>query len=194
MRKISLALAVSLMIVSSVVGIGIGYWLTPQYRLSMYGASAMDLGPADRWVDLRYIDAMIAHHRGAMLLAEQALKSRRSEISGLSGAILKDEPEKIAELYRWKKAWYGDSRKVRDPLPAKLGEWNATFDLRFLNALISHHRDGILMTREIRVKSSRSEVLDNADAVEQFLSNGIRMLSEWRSQWYHVNDPQPTQP
>jgi uncharacterized protein (DUF305 family) len=194
MQKIGLSLAISLMIVSAVAGMGVGYWLTPQYRLSMYDQSAMDLGQPDKWVDLRYIDAMIAHHRGAMLLAEEARKSHRKEIQDLAESILKEEPKNIDELYRWKKEWYGDSRRVRDPLVPKLGEWDASFDLRFLNALIAHHRDGILMTREIRLKSSRSEVLDNADAVERFLENGLAMLRRWRAEWYGISDPQPSQP
>lgn len=191
MQKISLALAISLMIVSAVAGIGIGYWLTPQYSLSMYDKNSMDLGQPDKWVDLRYIDAMIAHHRGAILLAEEAQKSERPEIRDLAASILKDEPKNIDELYRWKKAWYNDSRTVRDPQVPRLGPVDKTFDLRFLNALIAHHRNGILMTREIRLKSSRPEILDNADAVEQFLTNSIAMLRSWRTKWYHVTEPQP---
>jgi uncharacterized protein (DUF305 family) len=191
MQKISLALAVSLMIVSAVAGIGIGYWLTPQYSMSMYDKNVMNLGQPDKWVDLRYIDAMIAHHRGAMLLAEEAQQSKRPEVRDLATAILKDEPKNIDELYNWKKAWYNDSRTVRDQQVPKLGAVDRTFDLRFLNALISHHRNGILMTREIRLKSSRSEILDNADTVEQFLTNGIAMLRQWRTEWYNVTEPQP---
>jgi uncharacterized protein (DUF305 family) len=191
MQKITLSLAISLMIVSAVAGIGVGYWLTPQYTLSMYDKNVMDLGQPDKWIDLRYIDAMIAHHRGAMLLAEQARQSKNPEIEGLAASILKDEPPNIDELYRWKKAWYGDTRSVRDPLVPRLGAYDRTFDLRFLNALIAHHRNGILMTREIRLKSSRSEVLDNADKVEQFLSGGVAMLRDWRMKWYNVSDPQP---
>lgn len=193
MKSISLSLAISLMIVSAVAGIGVGYWLTPNYALSMYDKNSMDLGQPDKWVDLRYIDAMIAHHRGAMLLAEEAQISQRPEIRKLAADILKDEPPNIDELMRWKAYWFGDRRSVRDPQVPKLGAPNSTFDLRFLNALIAHHRNGIIMTREIRLKSSRAEVLDNADAVEQFLSGGIGMLGEWRKQWYNVSDPQAQQ-
>lgn len=194
MKTISLALAVSLMIVSAVAGIGIGYWLTPQYSLSMYDRNVMDLGQPDKWVDLRYLDAMIAHHRGAMLMAGQARQSRRAEIRNLASSILLDEPKNIDELYRWKQEWYGDRRSVRDPQVPKFGEVDGTFDLRFLNALIAHHRDGILMTREIRLKSSRSRILDNADRTEQFFENGIAMLRGWRRQWYNITDPQPELP
>ncbi|NTU96234.1 MAG: DUF305 domain-containing protein [Chlorobiaceae bacterium] len=191
MRKISLPLAIALMIVSCVIGIGAGYWLTPQYRLSMYDKNTMDLGAPDKWLDLRYLDAMISHHRGAMLLAHQASQSKKKEISALAVDILQNEPPAIRELYRWKKEWYGDSRIVPDPQVPRIGRYDRTFDLRFLNALIAHHENGIRMTREIRLKSSRSEILDNADSVELFLHNGIGMLSEWRTEWYHAIDTNP---
>lgn len=191
MQKVSLYLTVALIIVSGVIGIGTGYWLTPQYSLSMYDKNSMDLGAPDKWLDLRYLDAMIAHHRGAMLLAGQAAVSGRDEIRTLSADILKNEPVAIEELYRWKKEWYGDSKKVRDPQVAHLGKYDKKLDLRFLNALIAHHENGIRMTREIRMKSSRTEILDNADAVELFLGGGLGMLREWRKAWYNVVDTNP---
>jgi uncharacterized protein (DUF305 family) len=182
----SWSLAAALMILSGILGLGVGYSLTPEYRLSMYEKNTMDLGRADRTLDLRYVNAMIAHHRGAMLVAEQAKKSERTEVKGLAEAILTDEPKAIAELYAWKKAWYGDERTVADPSVPKLGKYDQTFDLRFLNAVIAHHENGIEMTEDVRLKSSRSEVLDNADAVEAFLKGGITMLSGWRSTWYNL--------
>lgn len=186
MSKISLALAGALMLITGVIGLSIGYALTPEYRLSMYEKTGMDLGRADRSLDLRYINAMIAHHRGAILLAEQAEKSERPEIAELAKEIQKGEPILIAELYAWKKSWYGDTRVVRDPVGPKLGAVNKTFDLRFLNALIAHHEAGIVMTQDVRRKSSRAEVLDNADAVENFLKGSAQMLREWRANWYSV--------
>lgn len=184
LSSLSLSRAVALMIITGILGAGIGYSLTPEYRLSMYEKNTMSLGRADRTLDLRYVNAMIAHHRGAMLVAEQARKSERVEVQNLAEAILKDEPKAIAELYAWKKDWYQDEREVRDPIVPKLGAYDKTFDLRFLNAVIAHHENGILMTKDVRLKSSRAEVLDNADAVEAFLTNGIVMLSGWRSAWY----------
>jgi uncharacterized protein (DUF305 family) len=179
-------LAISLLIVGLMVGTGIGYYLTPQYRETMYDKS-MDLGNADRLVDLRYLNAMIAHHRGAMLLAEQAEQSQRPEIRSLASAIQKDEPKLIEELYQWKRDWYRDTREVRDPVRVQIGSYDEKLDLRFLNALIAHHEAGILMTQEIRMKSSRKEVLDNADAVENFLKTTLVALKEWRKAWYNVN-------
>ncbi|MGB3072890.1 MAG: DUF305 domain-containing protein [Candidatus Moraniibacteriota bacterium] len=184
--SLSLPFAIVLMIITGILGMGIGYSLTPEYRLSMYEKNTMNLGRADRTLDLRYVNAMIAHHRGAMLVAEQAKKSERAEVKNLAEVILKDEPKAIAELYAWKKDWYQDERKVVDPIVPILGTYDKSFDLRFLNAVIVHHENGIVMTQDVRLKSNRSEVLDNADAVEAFLKGGIAMLKEWRSAWYSL--------
>lgn len=184
MQKVSIYVAIALMIISGVIGVGVGYALTPQYTLSMFDKNTEGLGRADKWLDLRYVDMMIAHHEGAVLLAKQAEKSNREEVKNLAIAIQKDEPVLIAELYEWKKDWYNDTRTVAKPLVAKLGNYDETFDLRFLNALIAHHEAGMHMTQEVRLKSSNNKVLDNADAVETFLETSGEMLMEWRSEWY----------
>lgn len=187
MKKTSLPLIGAVAVVAAVIGMMAGYFVTPEYRDAMYASTSMNLGPADRLVDLRYINTMAAHHRGAMLLAEQAARnSARKEITDLAAAIQVGEPKLIDELYAWKKSWYNDSRTARDPRVANLGAAGDTFDLRFLNALIAHHEAGIVMTQEIRTKSSRAEILDNADAVEAFLKNGIQMLKGWRTEWYGI--------
>ena len=147
----------------------------------------MDLGRADRGLDLRYINSMIAHHRGAMLLAEQAqTQAQKKEIQGLSADILKNEPPAIQELYDWKKAWYNDTKKVRDPIVPKLGTYDEKYELRFLNALIAHHDDGLLMTNDIKTKSSRLEILNNADAVGTFFETTLEIFKGWRKDWYQI--------
>ena len=187
-KYISVYLATSLILVSLVLGMAAGYYLTPEYNNGMGSFSEkMGLGAADRFVDLRYIDKMISHHRGAILLAEAADKNtERREIHELAADIMANEPKLIEELYAWKASWYGDTRVVAEPIQINLGKKDHKSDLRFLNALISHHDMGIEMTREIRTKSSRSEILDNADSVENFLSTSMLTLKNWREGWYKV--------
>jgi uncharacterized protein (DUF305 family) len=187
MSKISTTLAVSFMIVFGIIGAMIGYFVTPEYTLNMYDKTGMTLGRPDRALDLRYINAMIAHHRGAMLLAQQVqVQTQRPEMKELSAKILADEPTAIAELYAWKKSWYKDSRNVKDPIVANLGSYDEKFDLRFLNALIAHHDAGLLMTAEVKGKSSRTEVLNNADAVDTFLTTTLKVFKNWRLEWYNI--------
>ncbi len=185
--KVSLTLFISLASVVFVLGVAVGYFNTSEYQLTMYSQNAMNLGPADAFLDKRYLEAMIAHHRGAMLLAQQIeTGTTRDELKALSVEIQTNEPKLIAELYDWKKAWYKDIRPVRDPSVAQLGAADATIDLRFLNALIAHHEAGILMTQEVRTKTSRSEVLTNADAVEAFLKSSLVTLKQKRAEWFSV--------
>ncbi len=186
MQKISIYLSVSLIVIGFIIGVGAGYSFTPQYSLSMYDKNSMDLGRADKWVDLRYINAMISHHRGAILVAKQAEISGRPEVTALAKEIQANEPKAIAELYAWKKALYGDTKQVVDPIVPNLGTYNDTFDLRFLNAIIAHHQNGLIMTNDIKTKSSRNEILDNANAVDKFLTDTGVMLKEWRKNWYNI--------
>lgn len=181
-------LTISFIIIFFVVGTGFGFIISPQYSMTQYLSKQMsDLGKADKYVDLRYINAMIAHHKGAMKLAEQVKDmSKRKEIKDLATGILKDEPKAIEELYQWKKEWFNDTNETSANEVSSLGTYDDNLDLRFLNALINHHESGVEMTKEILKKSTRNEVLNNAFAVETFLSNGISKLSELRSEWYKV--------
>jgi uncharacterized protein (DUF305 family) len=185
--KISNSLIISIIIVSFVLGLVGGYFVSPSYQQTMYDKEDMGFGKADRFVDLRYINQMVAHHRGAMLLAEQIQnKTARPELKELATAILVGEPKLIDELYGWKRDWYKDNRQVKDPVIANLGPADEKVDLRFLNALIAHHESGIEMTKEIRIKSSSAEILNNADAVENFLSNSLTTLKGWRKEWFNI--------
>jgi len=187
MKMISVILASSLSLVTLIIGFAGGYYLSPIYQQTMYTKETMDFGPADYFLDFRYLNAMATHHEGAILLANQvAGASSRKEIQELAQEIQKNEPELIQKLSRLKKEWYSDERGAPKPVVANLGEADDTFDLRFLNALIAHHEAGIEMTKEIRTKSSRSEILNDADAVENFLSGTKEMLKKWRQDWYQV--------
>lgn len=188
MKHISIYLAASLILVALIVGVAGGYYLAPEYDNGMASASEkMGLGNADRYIDLRYIDQMISHHMSAVLLAEAADKNTtRREIHDLASDIIENEPKLIEELYSWKKSWYGNDRRVADPEIVNLGGKDKNSDLRFLNALIAHHEAGIEMTNEIRAKSGRAEILDNADSVENFLETSLVMLKSWRVNWFGV--------
>lgn len=186
MQKVSLYLTLSLTTVAFIVGLTAGFYISPQYQQTMYTKTTMDLGRADAFVDLRYLNSMAAHHMGAILLAQQIEeKTQRPELIALSREIQTSEPRLIAELYAWKSEWYNDKTAVAKPQVAQLGAADETVDLRFLNALIAHHEAGIQMTKEIRLKSSRPEVLDNADAVEKFLTQSLVDLQQMRSDWFN---------
>jgi uncharacterized protein (DUF305 family) len=68
---------------------------------------SMDLGSADADFDLRFIDAMIPHHEGALVMAKDALsKTKRPEIEKLSQDILSSQQQEIEQMKQWRKDWY----------------------------------------------------------------------------------------
>jgi len=68
----------------------------------------MNLGSADDQFDLRFLNAMIPHHQGALTMAKEALeKSDRPEVKQLAQNILTSQQSEIDQMNQWKKAWYG---------------------------------------------------------------------------------------
>ncbi len=66
-----------------------------------------DLGAADDQFDLRFLNAMIPHHQGAVTMAQQALeKSDRPEVKKLAQDIVDSQQKEIDQMNQWKKAWY----------------------------------------------------------------------------------------
>ena len=67
----------------------------------------MDLGTADAEFDLRFINAMIPHHEGAVTMAKDALnKSKRPEIKKFAQEIINSQDTEISQMKQWRQAWY----------------------------------------------------------------------------------------
>ena len=68
---------------------------------------SQDMGSADPKFDLRFMNAMIAHHESALTMAEDALnKSKRSEIKQLAQDIVTSQQAEIDQMKQWQQAWY----------------------------------------------------------------------------------------
>jgi uncharacterized protein (DUF305 family) len=56
--------------------------------------------------DLEFIEQMIPHHDGAVIMAKEALqKSQRAEIKRLAESIIKDQEREIKQMKDWQIAW-----------------------------------------------------------------------------------------
>jgi uncharacterized protein (DUF305 family) len=68
---------------------------------------SMDLGTGDAEFDLRFINAMVPHHDGALVMAKDALsKSQRPEVKKLAQDILTSQQQEIEQMNQWRKDWY----------------------------------------------------------------------------------------
>lgn len=66
-----------------------------------------DLGAADAQFNLRFINAMIPHHQGAVAMAQDAQKkSKRPEIKKLAQDIINSQNAEIEQMKKWRQAWY----------------------------------------------------------------------------------------
>jgi uncharacterized protein (DUF305 family) len=180
-------LLISLIGVAFVLGVGFGYYFTPEYAALKSAPAHNGLGNPDKFLNLRFINGMIAHHMSAIDILENVKKnSNRPELLGLANVVIKLDTEGIAKLYQLKNEMYGDTRKVTKFNAFQLGVKDEKFDLRFLNAMIIHHDEAIMNSKEALTKSYDANILNTANEVINLLSGNKEQLIKWRQDWYNI--------
>lgn len=180
---------------------------TPMDEMVMdHGAGhGMDLGPADPQFDLRFIDGMIPHHQGAVVMAEAALEhSQRPEIRALAEEIIAAQAVEIQQMRDWRAEWYPDAgdrpmayhAEMGHMMPMSeaqiegmmmsvdLGPADEEFDLRFINGMIPHHQGAIDMAQDALGKTERPEMLALAEAILSSQAEEVAQMEAWRQDWY----------
>ncbi|BAQ62744.1 hypothetical protein GM3708_3150 [Geminocystis sp. NIES-3708] len=169
------------------------------------GHSAMNLGPADAEYDLRFIDVMIPHHEGAVIMAKEALvKSSRNEIKTLATEIIETQDKEISEMRQWRSSWYpsapdtpmawhstmnhsmimSEAQIASMRMDMDLGKADNEFDLRFINAMIPHHQGAVKMAKDLLAKSQRPEMQTLAQNIINSQQREIEQLQQWHEKWY----------
>lgn len=65
------------------------------------------LGKKDAEYERRFIDMMIPHHEGAVLMAEHALKhSNKPELKRMAEKMIESQQKEIEQLRQWREEWY----------------------------------------------------------------------------------------
>ncbi len=165
----------------------------------------MDIGPADANYDLRFIDSMIPHHQGALVMAQEAWqKSKRPELIKLAKGIVTEQKKEIAQMQQWRKQWYPKASATpimwhaamngEMPMTAEhkqsmmmnmsLGKADAGFDRRFLDGMIPHHQGAVTMGQDLLQKSQRPQMKKLAQNIIKSQQSEIDLMTKWRQQWY----------
>jgi uncharacterized protein (DUF305 family) len=165
----------------------------------------MSLGAADSDYDLRFIDAMIPHHEGAVVMAKAVLQnSQRPELKKLANEIIQAQEKEIAEMKQWRKAWYPNvsdtpmawHKEMNHMMPMTseqratmrmdldLGKAGQDFDLRFINAMIPHHEGAVVMAEDAIAKSKRTDITKLAKGIISSQQIEIDQMKKWRKEWY----------
>ncbi len=165
----------------------------------------MDLGPKDAEFDLRFIDGMILHHQGAVVMAEAVLEhSEREELRQLAQAVITAQQGEIDQMQQWRQEWYPDASaepvmyharmghsmamtpemQAAMMMDGDLGTADAEFDLRFINAMIPHHEGALAMAEQVLENSDRTELQELARNILATQQTEIDQMEEWRQDWY----------
>lgn len=170
-----------------------------------HDSMSMELGPKDEAFDLRFIDAMIPHHQGAVVMAQEALqKSSRPEIKQLAEEIIAAQEQEISQMQQWRTEWYADADdtpmmydasmghmmpmtpEMRESMmmSGDLGAADDQFDLRFINMMIPHHQGAVEMGNQALERSDRPEIKTLAQEIIASQQQEIDEMTQWRKEWY----------
>ncbi len=144
---------------------------------SGHGGHGLDLGPAGASYDLRFLDAMVQHHRGALRMAEFVFDIGSPGVGALAASIWRDQAQEIKAMGQWRKAWYpeapvapvayqpgGDPNALSGLAPMTAGQIAAMGMVRslptranrvtwFLEGMLQHHGGALVMAHDALQKS-----------------------------------------
>ena len=140
--------------------------------------------------DAIFIDSMSTHHNGAIEMSEEALRqSQRPEIKELAEHIIDEQHKEIQQMATWREQWYPGSH-VQGGMGMPMGDMEISsdaskpFDLRFIEAMISHHQGAVDMAKEAQTKGEREEIRQFAARIIKAQEAEIAQLKAWQQQWF----------
>jgi uncharacterized protein (DUF305 family) len=159
----------------------------------MNATMVSELGAADSAYDLRFIDMMIPHHQGAVLMSEEALrKAVHPELRELAQKLINAQRKEIDYMTRLRSQWYGDSTTLMTETPhhmteammEHLGPADSMYDARFIDMMIPHHQGAVMMADDALAKSTKPELKAMAEKIIADQKREITQLETWRERWY----------
>lgn len=161
--------------------------------------SAMKSSPnaATAAYDLQFIDTMIAHHQGAVEMAQPCgAKAQRSEIKTLCANIISSQQKEIGEMKSWRDKWFagaapainmemaGMSGSMKGMDMKKLSSLSGNdFDLEFIRQMTPHHEGAVIMAKEALQKSTKDEIKSLAGAIIKAQEAEIAQMKTWQTAW-----------
>lgn len=151
--------------------------------------------------DEAYIADMLAHHDGALNMAEQAgAYTAHEEIRNLTGNIIQTQGQEVMKMREWQKEWGyketmsgghmshsgagmdmgGDMVEMMNKLNGLKGE---EYDKEFLKQMIIHHEQAIEMSRYAESNAKHQEVKDLARQIISAQRAEIGQMKQWQTQW-----------
>jgi uncharacterized protein (DUF305 family) len=148
-----------------------------------------EVGPAGRTYDLRWLDAMVQHHTGALRMSEFVFDIGQPGVGALAKQIWRDQAQEIKAMGQWRKAWYPEAPVY--PVALKTGgDPNSMESLErmsaahiqamqmmgstptrqnrvtwFLEGMLAHHGGALVMAHDALRKSNNPTIRRLARAI-----------------------------
>ena len=144
--------------------------------------------------DLMFIDAMVAHHQGAVAMAQPAdSNAMHPELKTFARKVVEDQSREIALMTRWRDQWFpgraktqnimelpGMAMSMMDISPDHMQKMTgAAFDRMFVDMMIPHHEGAVTMARDALAKSQRPEVKKLVQEIIDAQQREIEMMKRW---------------
>ena len=147
--------------------------------------------------DLQFIDTMIAHHQGAVEMAQAAMrKTQNAELKKFSQKIIDDQQKEIAQMKEWREKWFagkppamnmempGMADSMKDMDVNRMNQASGKdFDLMFIEMMTPHHEGATVMSREALQKAEHPEIKTLAQNIIKAQEAEIKQMNQWKTQW-----------
>ncbi len=151
--------------------------------------------------DEAFIADMLAHHEGAVNMAEQAQAvTAHEEIRALAGEITRMQSLEMMDMRQWQKDWgyeitnsgghmshggggmemAGDMTEMMAKLQGLKGE---AYDREFLKQMIIHHEQAVEMAEYADTNAKHEEIKMLASDIITAQEREIGQMKAWQKQW-----------
>lgn len=137
------------------------------------GMSGMDAlkGLSGKEFNIAFLSQMIAHHRGAIEMAQQALEvAKHAETKKEAEMVITNQKKEITLMTGWLQKWYGvkPSQEQVDKVKADMKgmmSMKITTDRMFFEMMMPHHQGAIDMSELALKQSDKVEVKQLAHSI-----------------------------
>jgi uncharacterized protein (DUF305 family) len=162
------------------------------------GSACAPKGKAALPYDLLFIDAMIAHHQGAIAMSQPVIaRALHPELKDFARKVVEDQSREVAQMTQWRDQWFpgrpktpnildmpGMAKSMMDISPDHMQKLTgAAFDQMFLDMMIFHHQGAVTMAKDALAKSQHPEIRTLAQQIIDAQQREIETMNGWKSEW-----------
>lgn len=145
--------------------------------------------------DLRFIDEMIMHHRGAIMSSEMMIAdSEHPELRDLAQRIKESQQRQIDQMLDWRAKWYPDAAAPEmDNSMGGMMDGNGMMrgmmdgemaDRMFLRMMIPHHQLAVEMAEDALVNAEHEDLKTLAQEITEGQSAEMTEMEGYLRDWY----------